>query len=115
MASVTILPPQEEKKVKIKKPSVCFQKQTANGVLHWSTSKGHNFQPSSHVRRVKFKQTARRIKLSKSRALTIFPGLKLQPLDEDFDEDKLNFLRAQRIYHAAIVDNCLEIRYTDGR
>lgn len=115
MAFATVLPPQEEKKIQVKKPCVCFRKQTANGILQWSTSKGHKFLPSNQIRRTKFKHAARRVKLSKSKALTIIPGLNLPPLDESYDEDQLQFLWAQRIYHVAIVDDFLEIKYTDGR
>ena len=37
------------------------------------------------------------------------------PLDEDYDVEGLEYLLAQRIYHVAIVDGCLEFKYTDGR
>lgn len=70
------------------------------------------------MKRLKFKTkacNARKVKTHVSQALTIVPGLKLPPLDEDFDEDQLAFLMAQRICHAAIVDDCLVFKYSDGR
>ena len=57
----------------------------------------------------------RKKKTPTSQAITIVPGLDMPPLDEDYDRDSLAFLQEQRIYHVAIVNDCLEFKYTDGR
>ena len=36
-------------------------------------------------------------------------------LDEDYATDAISFLHAQRIFEVKVVENHLEIKYTDGR
>ena len=50
-----------------------------------------------------------------STILTRAVGLELPALDEDFDEDSLAFLQAQRIYEVKVVADHLAVKYSDGR
>ena len=55
-------------------------------------------------------------KLTKKTGLTSkVVGLDLQALDEEYNEDAMPFLHAQRIFEVKIVEDHSKIRYTDGR
>lgn len=94
--------------------SVGFHKHSANGLLHWSKSQGFKLLPGQLIRKLKMKSVGRKKKESKSKVLAIYPGLKVTPLDEDYDEEALAYLKAQSIHYVAIVNDCLELKYTSG-
>ncbi|KAK1394321.1 hypothetical protein POM88_013377 [Heracleum sosnowskyi] len=107
-----------------------FHKVTASGVLQWMKGKGVKLLPSDvalktnspcssklpQVKHLKIKSVARRKRITKKNGvITNVVGIKVLPLDEDYDEDALEFLRAQRIFEVKVKNNHLEIKYTDGR
>ena len=53
--------------------------------------------------------------MMKSNVITNVVGLDLTPLDEDYDVDALAFFRAPRIYKVKVIENLLEIKYTNRR
>ncbi|KAK1373597.1 hypothetical protein POM88_029790 [Heracleum sosnowskyi] len=70
----------------------------------------------SLVKHMKIKSVPRRIRITKKTGkLANVIGINVLPLDEDYDEDALAFLRAQRIFEVKVKLNHLEIKYTDGR
>ncbi|KAK1355880.1 hypothetical protein POM88_049136 [Heracleum sosnowskyi] len=107
-----------------------FHKVTASGVLQWMKGKGMKLLPSdvalktnspcsrkvSLVKHLKIKSVPKRIRITKKTGkLTNVTGINVLPLDEDYDEDALAFLRAQRIFEVKVKLDHLEIKYTDGR
>ncbi|KAK1394471.1 hypothetical protein POM88_013527 [Heracleum sosnowskyi] len=107
-----------------------FHKVTASGVLQWMKGKGMKLLPNDVavktkspcsrkvplVRRMKIKSVPKRIRITKKTGkLTNVVGIHVFPLDEDYDEDALAFLRAQRIFEVKLKLDHLEIKYTDGR
>ncbi|KAK1356457.1 hypothetical protein POM88_049713 [Heracleum sosnowskyi] len=68
------------------------------------------------VKHMKIKRAAKRTRITKKNGvITNVVGIKVLPLDEDYDEDALAFLRAQRIFEVKVKLDHLEIKYTDGR
>ncbi|KAK1403753.1 hypothetical protein POM88_003358 [Heracleum sosnowskyi] len=107
-----------------------FHKVTASGVLQWMKGKGVKLLPSDvalktnspcstklpQVKHMKIKRAAKRTRITKKNGvITNVVGIKVLPLDEDYDEDALAFLRAQRIFEVKVKLDHLEIKYTDGR
>ena len=71
-----------------------------------------------YVRKMNYKTVAKKQvkrKMITSTMLTKAVGLEFPALDEDFDEDSLAFLQAQRINEVKIVADHLAIKYSDGR
>ena len=71
----------------------------------------------SQVNKGKGKMVARKKKkLTKmTGAISKVVGIDLPALDEEYNEDAMSFLRAQRIFEVKIVEDHLKIKYTDGR
>jgi hypothetical protein len=107
-----------------------FHKVTASGVLQWSKGKGMKLLPNDVavkikspcsrkvplVMHMKIKSVPKRIRITKKTGkLTNVVGIHVFPLEEDYDEDALAFLRAQRIFEVKVKLDHLEIKYTDGR
>ncbi|KAK1394699.1 hypothetical protein POM88_013755 [Heracleum sosnowskyi] len=107
-----------------------FHKIIASGVLQWMKGKGMKLLPSDvalkanspcssklpQVKHMKIKRVAKRIRITKRTGkLTNVIGINVPPLDEDYDEDALAFLRAQRIFEVKVKLDHLQIKYTDGR
>ncbi|KAK1352465.1 hypothetical protein POM88_053404 [Heracleum sosnowskyi] len=128
-ASETNLP-QKKSEAKTAKPKRHFHKVTASGVLKWIKGKGSKILPNdvalktkspcsrklSQVKHWKIKSVAKRTRITKRNGVIInVVGLNVPPLDEDYDEDALTFLRAQRIFEVKVKQDHLEIKYTDGR
>ena len=71
----------------------------------------------SQIKKGKGKMVARKKKklTKKTGAISKVVGLDLPALDEEYNEDAMSFLHAQRIFEVKIVEDHLEIKYTDGR
>ncbi|KAK1379255.1 hypothetical protein POM88_025999 [Heracleum sosnowskyi] len=129
MTSEPELPQKKDKATKVISRKH-FHKVTASGVLQWMKGKGMKLLPSdvalktnspcsrkvSLVKHLKIKSVPKRIRITKKTGkLTNVIGINVLPLDEDYDEDALAFLRAQRIFEVKVKLDHLEIKYTDGR
>ena len=111
---------------------MCYHKPTASGVLQWIKGKGFSLIPSEmkknvkspcakkipHVKHFKCKTVARKPMRKMVNTTTIIArvaGLELPVLDEEYNEDDMAYLRAQRMYEVKVVVNNLEVKYLDGR
>ena len=83
-ASAVSLPPKSFK----------FKKQTASGMLIYEKNAKVKFQPCASIKKIKFKTVGRKAINTESKAITIVPGLDVQPLDEDYDIEGLEYLLA---------------------
>ena len=74
-----------------------------------------NFHMFKHFKCKTVARKPRRKKVNTTTTIARVAGLELPVLDEDYNEDDMAYLRAQRMYEVKVVVNNLEVKYSDGR